>query len=166
MEIVRNNEIKQSEFLLIDENGRSLGVVQKEKAIELAQENGLDVVLVSENANGVVCKIVNFDHYRYELKKKEKSTKKNQVVVETKEINIGPNIAEHDKNIKVNQIKKLLLKGYNVRIVMRLRGREVGFVNIYRPVFDSIVESLNDVAVLDKPIQVEEKNIFVVVKKK
>lgn len=166
MEIVRNKEIKQNEFLLIDENGVSLGNKNKEEALALARQKGLDVVLVSENSNGCVCKIVNFDHYRYEMKKKEKATKKNQSIAETKEINIGPNIAEHDRDIKVNQIKKLLQKGNKVRIVMQFRGRESAFITIYRPVFDDILAKLEDVSIMDKPICVEEKNISVVIRKK
>ena len=166
MEIVRNKEIKQNEFLLIDENGVSLGNISKTSALELAEKKGLDVVLVSENDSGIVCKLVNYDRYRYEIKKKEKATKKNQSVVETKEINIGPNIAEHDRDIKVNQIKKLLQKGNKVRIVMKLRGRESVFMDMHRSVFDSILDKLNDVSVIDKPVSVEEKNISVVIRRK
>lgn len=102
-----------------------MGVLTIDVALRKAIELGLDLVEVAAAADPPVCRIMDFDKYRYELSKKQKEAKKKQTVVETKEIKFRPKTEEHDLNFKIKQIKKFLLQKNKVKVTMRFRGREI-----------------------------------------
>jgi translation initiation factor IF-3 len=106
-------------------DGEQIGVVSTIKARQIADEQGLDLVEVSDKAKPPVCRVMNFDKYRYELKKKQQEAKKKQTVIETKEIKFRPKTEEHDLNFKVKKIKGFLAKKNKVKVTMQFRGREI-----------------------------------------
>lgn len=110
---------------MIGSEGEQLGVVPTAKARQLADDVGLDLVEVSDKAKPPVCRIMNYDKYRYELKKKQQEAKKKQTVIETKEIKFRPKTEEHDLNFKIKKIKRFLEKKNKVKVTMQFRGREI-----------------------------------------
>jgi translation initiation factor IF-3 len=110
---------------LIGSDGSQLGIVSANEAREKANEEGLDLVEVSAAADPPVCRIMNYDKFRYEQKKKQQEAKKKQTIVETKEIKFRPKTEEHDLTFKINHIKKFLAQKNKVKITMRFRGREI-----------------------------------------
>ena len=113
------------EIRLVNFDGEPLGVVSRQEALDKAYENDLDLVEVSAKADPPVCRLMDFDKYRYELSKKLKEAKKKQTVVETKEIKFRPKTETHDLNFKIKQIKKFLGQKNKVKVTMRFRGREI-----------------------------------------
>lgn len=120
-----NDDINYREVRLIDSDGTQRGIVSAEEALAAAQEQGLDLVEVSDKADPPVCRIMNYDKYRYELKKKQQEAKKKQTVIETREIKFRPKTEEHDLSFKIRKIKEFLAQKNKVKITMRFRGREI-----------------------------------------
>lgn len=110
---------------MVDSDGTQRGVVSAREALEAAMEQGLDLVEVSDKADPPVCRIMNFDKFRYELKKKQQEAKKKQTVIETREIKFRPKTEEHDLNFKIRKIKEFLEEKNKVKVTMRFRGREI-----------------------------------------
>ena len=129
-ELPINGQIRAKEVQLIGENGEKLGVQPISKALEIAEDKKLDLVLVSPNAQVPVCKIMNYGKYKFEQAKKEKEAKKKQKVQETKELRITPNIEEHDFGFKAKNARKFIEDGNKVKITVRFRGRELNNVKM------------------------------------
>lgn len=110
---------------MITDTGEQRGVVSTEEAREIAYNAGLDLVVVSENADPPVCRVMNYDKFRYEQKKKSQEAKKKQTTVETKEIKFRPKTETHDLNFKIKNVKKFLAAKNKVKLTMRFRGREI-----------------------------------------
>ena len=124
-----NEEIKFSQVQVIDENGEKLGKINTNQAIEMAEDRGLDLVLVSPNQDNPVCKMLDYSKYKFEMAKKAKEAKKKQKVIEIKEIRLSPNIDKHDLEVKAKMASKFLEAGNKVKVSMRFRGRELNFIN-------------------------------------
>jgi translation initiation factor IF-3 len=122
---ITNDEIRYPKVRLIGSDGSQLGIVTAAEAREKAYDEGLDLVEVSAAADPPVCRIMNYDKFRYEQKKKQQEAKKKQTTVETKEIKFRPKTEEHDLTFKINHIKKFLAQKNKVKITMRFRGREI-----------------------------------------
>jgi translation initiation factor IF-3 len=125
LKIKINEDIDYREVRLVDSDGTQRGVVSARAALEIAQEQGLDLVEVSDKADPPVCRIMNFDKFRYELKKKQQEAKKKQTVIETREIKFRPKTEEHDLAFKIRKIKEFLAEKNKVKVTMRFRGREI-----------------------------------------
>ena len=125
LKIKINEDIDYREVRLVDSDGTQRGVVSARAALEAAQEQGLDLVEVSDKADPPVCRIMNFDKFRYELKKKQQEAKKKQTVIETREIKFRPKTEEHDLAFKIRKIKEFLAEKNKVKVTMRFRGREI-----------------------------------------
>ena len=165
-EIQVNNEIKETTVRVIGFNNEQLGVMPRNNALLLASNEGLDLVMIQPNAEPPVCKIYDYGKYKYEQLKKAKELKKRQVVVETKEIKITPNIDKHDLETKLNQARKFLFKGNKVKVTLVCKGREITHLNTYKTILLEFITSLTDVAKQDKEIKLEGKNLFVVLTRK
>ena len=165
-ELPINNQIKAKEVHLISETGEKLGVVSIQKALDMAEEKNLDLVLVAPNGNPPVCKIMNYGKYKFEQAKKEKEAKKKQKVLEIKEIRITPNIEEHDFGFKSKNARKFLEDGNKVKITVRFRGREVNNVKLGENALNKFIEALEDIAVVEKKPKLEGKNMFIMLAKK
>ncbi|HBG19245.1 MAG TPA: translation initiation factor IF-3 [Desulfobulbaceae bacterium] len=148
-----NEAIRFPKVRLIDAEGNQLGVVSSEEAKNIASEAGLDLVIVSENADPPVCRVMNYDKFRYEQKKKTQEAKKKQTVIETKEIKFRPKTDEHDLNFKIKNIKKFLASKNKVKLTMRFRGREIVYsetigLEAMRKIAEALVE---DAIILQEP---------------
>ena len=125
MEHQINEEIRDKEVRLIDDNGEQLGIVPIQQAQDIAVEKGMDLVKIAPQAKPPVCKIMDYGKYRFEQAKREKEARKNQRVVEIKEIRLTPNIDVGDLNTKVKNACRFLKDGDKVKVSVRFRGREV-----------------------------------------
>ncbi|MDG2769742.1 translation initiation factor IF-3, partial [Vibrio parahaemolyticus] len=123
-ELQINEEIREKEVRLIDVDGTQLGIVPIKKALEIANERRLDLVNVAPTANPPVCRILDYGKYKYELTKKEKEARKNQKIINVKEIRLTPNIEEHDLQVKANRAIEFLKDGDKVKVTVRFKGRE------------------------------------------
>ena len=165
-ELPINGQIKAKEVQLISDNGEKLGMLPIARALEIAEEKKLDLVLVSPNAQVPVCKIMNYGKYKFEQAKKEKEAKKKQKIQETKELRITPNIEEHDFGFKAKNAKKFIEDGNKVKITVRFRGRELNNVKMGENVLNDFAKVLEDVAVVEKAPKLEGKNMFIILAKK
>lgn len=120
-----NESVRYPEVRLIGPEGEQIGVVTSAKARQMALEQGMDLVEISEKAVPPVCRIMNFDKYRYELKKKQQEAKKKQTVIETKEVKFRPKTEDHDLDFKIRNILAFLEKKNKVKVTMQFRGREI-----------------------------------------
>ncbi len=161
-----NRQIKEKEVQLIGAQGEKLGVLDIEKALELAEEQNLDLVLVAPNSKPVVCKLMNYGKYKFEQAKKEKESRKNQKAVELKEIRVTPNIGEHDFLFKSKNARAFLESGNKVKFTVRFRGRELNNVKAGEQVLNKFIESLSDISVVEKKPFLEGKNMFIILSKK
>ena len=165
-ELPINGQIREKEVQLIGANGEKLGVMSTRDALEKAEEESLDLVLVSPNAKPAVCKIMNYGKYKFEQAKKEKEAKKKQKIQETKELRITPNIEEHDFGFKAKNAKKFIEDGNKVKITVRFRGRELNNIKMGENVLNDFAKELEDVAVVEKAPKLEGKNMFIILAKK
>ena len=165
-ELPTNGQIRAKEVQLISDNGEKLGIVPIGRALELAQEKKMDLVLVSPNSEVPVCKIMNYGKYKFEQAKKEKEAKKKQKVQETKELRITTNIEEHDFGFKCKNARKFLEDGNKVKITVRFRGREVNNSKAGENVLNKFIEKLEDVATVEKQPKLEGRNMFTILAKK
>lgn len=165
-ELPINGQIKAKEVQLISDNGEKLGMLPIARALEIAEEKKLDLVLVSPNAQVPVCKIMNYGKYKFEQAKKEKEAKKKQKVLEVKELRVTPNIEEHDFEFKSKNARKFLEDGNKVKITVRFRGREVNNSKAGENVLNKFIEKLEDVATVEKQPKLEGRNMFTILAKK
>ena len=165
-ELPINGQIKAKEVQLISDNGEKLGMLPIARALEIAEEKKLDLVLVSPNAKPAVCKIMNYGKYKFEQSKKEKEAKKKQKVLEIKEIRVTPNIEEHDFEFKSKNARKFLTDGNKVKITVRFRGREVNNSKAGEVVLNKFIEKLEDISVVEKQPKLEGRNMFTILAKK
>jgi len=161
-ELPINGQIRAKEVQLISDTGEKLGIVPLAKALELAGEKKLDLVLVAPNSDVPVCKIMNYGKYKFEQSKKEKEAKKKQKVQETKELRITPNIEEHDFGFKSKNARKFLEDGNKVKITVRFRGRELNNTKMGETVLNKFIENLADISVVEKSPKLEGKNMFII----
>jgi len=155
-----------NEIRLIDTNGKQLGIMEINKAREIADSRGLDLVEVSPDAKPPVCKILDFGKYRFEQSKRIKESKKKQKIVLTKELRLRPKIEEHDFNTKLKQAVSFLKKGYKVKLSVRFRGRELAHTDLGRNLIDRLVEELSEYGSADFRPKFEGRVIVTVVSPK
>jgi translation initiation factor IF-3 len=120
-----NEEIRVREVQLIDQTGTNHGTTEIQKALEMAQQAGLDLVEIAPNSSPPVCKILDFGKYKYQAQKKAAEARKKQKVVEIKEIKIRPMIDDHDYDVKMRSMKRFFEEGDKVKVTLRFRGREM-----------------------------------------
>ena len=165
-ELPINRQIKEKEVQLIDEEGEKVGVVAIEKALEMAEDRNLDLVLVAPNAKPVVCKIMNYGKYKFEQAKKEKESRRNQKAVEVKEIRVSSNIGQHDFDFKSKNARSFLESGNKVKFTLRFRGRELNNSKSGEVILNKFAESLEDIATVEKKPFLEGKTMFIILAKK
>jgi len=156
-----NEQIRDREVRLIGTNGEQLGIMSARDAYRLAQEAELDLVKIAPGAKPPVCKIIDYGKYRYEQSRKEKEAKKKQKFVEIKEVRLSPNIDANDLNTKTNNARKFLSKGNKVKITLRFRGREMAHMQASRHILEDFAASVEDIAVIDKPIKQEGRTLTI-----
>ena len=149
---------------LIDADGSQRGVVSTRAALEAAMEQGLDLVEVSDKADPPVCRIMNFDKFRYELKKKQQEAKKKQTVIETREIKFRPKTEEHDLSFKIRKIREFLEEKNKVKVTMRFRGREIVYAQtIGMDALTKIADTLREDCVIIQEPKMEGRQLVMFV---
>ena len=133
------------------------------QALALADEAGLDVIEISPNTNPPVCKILDYGKYKYEQQKKKNETKKNQKVVNIKELKLRPMIEVHDYEVKIKQAKKFLAQGDKVKFTMRFKGREMSANNMGQTVLNKILDDLEGVCKVDSAAKLEGRQMSMIV---
>ncbi|QJF51456.1 translation initiation factor IF-3 [Roseobacter ponti] len=139
-----NEKIRSSEIRLIGADGENAGVVTPERAMEMAEEAGLDLVEISPNANPPVCKIMDFGKFKYEQQKRESEARKKQKIIEIKEVKFRPNTDTNDYDVKMRNVFKFLENGDKVKITLRFRGREMAHQNLGRELLERVAEDTKD----------------------
>lgn len=162
----RNYQIRSNQVRVIGEDGEQLGVLPLAEAVAKAQEAGLDLVALSMNANPPVAKITEFAKFLYDQKQREKRQRKNTKEVEVKELRFGPNIGDHDLDIRVERAKKFLKAGNKIKINCQFRGRmithpEVGYAKINR-----MLEQLEDLAEVERGPYREGRSVIALLQPK
>ncbi|ACJ75650.1 translation initiation factor IF-3 [Thermosipho africanus TCF52B] len=137
-----------------------------QKALELAYSQKLDLILVAPNAKPPVAKIMDYGKYKYELAKREKKAKKNQKIIEVKQMKFRIKIDEHDYQTKLKHIKRFLEAGNKVRVVIMFRGREMAFADKGKEILDRIIKDLQDVASVEKAPKLEGRDMWMMLKPK
>ena len=150
-----NEEIQDKELRVIGENGEQLGIMSAEEANAMADEQGLDLVKISPNAVPPVCKIMDYSKFCFDQKKREKEAKKNQKVVEIKEIRMSPSIDTNDFNTKVKNALKFLKDGNRVKVSVRFRGREMAHTNLGEKLLMDFAEACAELSTMEKNPKLE-----------
>lgn len=145
-----NEEIRDREVRLIASDGQQLGIMSSRAALQEAAKEGLDLVKISPKAVPPVCKIMDYGKYRFEQSKREKEARKNQHVVEIKEIRMSPSIDVGDFNTKLRNAQKFLGEGNRVKVTVRFRGREMAHTDIGRNLLLKFAEESAELASMDK----------------
>ncbi len=156
--------IRHPQIRLIGSDGSQLGVVTCEEGQNIADDDGLDLVEISPNAEPPVCKIMNYDKFRYEQAKKQQEAKKKQTTVETKEIKFRPKTETHDLNFKIKNVKKFLKQQHKVKLTMRFRGREIVYSQtVGMEAMNKISALLEEDAVILQPPKMEGRQLVMFV---
>lgn len=156
-----NEDIRDSEIRLIGSTGEQLGIMSAAQAQRIADEQGLDLVKISPQATPPVCKLMDYGKFRFEQGKREKEAKKNQHVVEIKEIRMSPGIDVGDFNTKLKNAQKFLADGNRVKVSVRFRGREMAHTDIGKGLLVRFAEQCAEVATLDKEPKLEGRSMSI-----
>ena len=159
-ELEINEQIRDKEIRLIGADGAQMGIMSPRDALKMAIDKDLDLVKVAPQAKPPVCKILDYGKYRFEMQKKEKEAKKNQKVVELKEIRLSLNIDTNDFNTKVNQAAKFLQQGHKLKVSIRFRGREMAHTSLSLDVQKRFAEALVGKSVIDKQPKLEGRSMM------
>ena len=159
-ELEINEQIRDKEIRLIGADGAQMGIMSPRDALKMAIDKDLDLVKVAPQAKPPVCKILDYGKYRFEMQKKEKEAKKNQKVVELKEIRLSLNIDTNDFNTKVNQAAKFLQQGHKLKVSIRFRGREMAHPEQGLNVLERLAEDLKPYATVESKPKMEGRNML------
>ncbi|MDG1119153.1 MAG: translation initiation factor IF-3 [Flavimaricola sp.] len=158
-----NERIRGSDIRLIGAEGENVGVVSPERALALAEEAGLDLVEISPNAVPPVCKIMDFGKYKYETQKKEAEARKNQKIIEIKEVKFRPNTDTHDYEVKMRSVFKFLENGDKVKVTLRFRGREMAHQDLGRQLLERVAEDTKEVGKVESFPRLEGRQMVMMV---
>jgi len=162
-EALINEQIRAKEVRLLDAEGNQIGIVPIKEALEKAAEANLDLVNISPNAAPPVCRIMDFGKYRYDQQKREKEAKKKQKTMEVKEMRLGIFTEDHDLETKATLVGKFLAGGDKVKISMRFRGREMGYVNKGKETMMDFCKRVAEFGNVEKAPQLEGRNLSVTI---
>ena len=161
-----NHQIKSKKVRLIDENGKPIGIVDIDKALDIANQASLDLVEIASNSNPVVCKILNYGKYRYDKEKQKKINKKKQHIIHVKEIRFRPNVDDHDLIIKLKKAEKFLLNGDKLKVTIMFRGREFSKKESGYELLTKIKDVLTNIAIVDQEPNLQGKRLSLVLSPK
>ena len=154
-----NEEIRDNEVRLIGSTGEQLGIMSSAQAQHIADEQGLELVKISPQATPPVCKLMDYGKFRFEQSKREKEARKNQHVVEIKEVRMSPGIDVGDFNTKLKNAQKFVADGNRVKVSVRFRGREMAHTEIGRELLVRFAEAIAETATLDKEPKMEGRSM-------
>ena len=157
-----NNRINALEVQVISNDGKNLGVLQTKEAIQIAKDEGLDLIEISPNAKPPVCKIIDYGKLKYKEQKSKKEAKRKQKTIEVKEIKLRPGISKHDYEVKIRALSKFIADGNKVKVSLRFRGREMEHQNLGMKLLNKLTEEVSDYAKLEIHPKPEGKQIVMV----
>ncbi len=157
-----NEEIRDPQVRLIGENGDQLGIVDVRDAQKMADERELDLVKIAPNSTPPVCKLMDYGKYRFEMGKREKEQRKNQKIIELKEVRLSATIDVRDMEIKAKQSVKFLADGDKVKVSIRFRGRQITHGEIGMDVMTRFYEMLGDSAIKEREPKMEGRSLFMI----
>jgi translation initiation factor IF-3 len=156
-----NDEIQGSELRVIDSTGEQLGVIPRKKALDVARERGLDLVLIAPQAKPPVCKIIDYGKFAYEQQKREKAQKKAQQQQELKEIRLRAGTDTHDLEFKMRHSREFLEKGHKVKATVMFRGREIVHKDLGAELLQKFIDGLADISKIDQAMKSEGRFLSV-----
>jgi len=154
-----NDEITDKEIRLIDEDGTQLGIMSSADAFQIAVEKELDLVKIAPGSNPPVCKIMDYGKYRFEQAKRDKEARRNQHIVEIKEIRMSPSIGSNDFSVKLKSGQKFLKEGDRLKVTIRFRGREMAHTNIGEDLLKRFAEECAEFGSVDKNPKLEGRHM-------
>ncbi|NLA77173.1 MAG: translation initiation factor IF-3 [Clostridiales bacterium] len=155
-----NEEIRDKELRVVSESGEQLGMMSSKDALKLAANQNLDLVKIAPQATPPVCKIMDYGKYRFEQAKREKEARKNQKIVEIKEIRLSLNIDTHDFDTKANHAKKFLSDGDKVKVSIRFRGREMAHAENGKGTMQRFAEACEEFGTVEKAAKLEGRSML------
>ena len=158
-----NESIKAKEVRVIGPDGEQIGIMSSDNALRTAYDKGLDLILISPNAQPPVCRIADYGRYRYEQEKREKEAKKKQNIIEVKEVQLSCRIETHDFETKVKHALRFLGEGNKVKVVLRFRGREMSHQEIGKEILERFREAVSESGTVDKAPNLEGKLMTMIV---
>ena len=158
-----NERIRGSDIRLIGADGENVGVVTPERAMEMAEEAGLDLVEISPNASPPVCKIMDFGKFKYETQKKEAEARKKQKIIEIKEVKFRPNTDNNDYDVKMRNVFKFLDNGDKVKITLRFRGREMAHQELGRDLLERVAEDTKEAGKVENFPKMEGRQMVMLI---
>lgn len=157
-----NEQIRDREVRLIDENGEQQGIVKLDVAMRMAEERDLDLVKIAPKANPVVCKLMDYSKYRFEMQKREKEARKNQKTTQVKEVRLSATIDTHDLDVKARAAQRFLKSGDKVKVAIRFRGRQMAYVAQGREVMENFFEMIKEYATIERRPSLEGRNMIMI----
>lgn len=158
-----NESIKAKEVRVIGPDGEQIGIMSSDNALRTAYDKGLDLILISPNAQPPVCRITDYGRYRYEQEKREKEAKKKQNIIEVKEVQLSCRIDTHDFETKVKHALRFLGEGNKVKVVLRFRGREMSHQDIGKEILERFREAVKESGTVDKTPNLEGRLMTMIV---
>lgn len=159
-ELQINEEIRDKELRVIDSDGGQLGIMALKDALNLAEQKNLDLVKIAPQATPPVCKIIDYGKYRFEQAKRDKEAKKNQRVVELKEVRLSLNIDIHDFETKRSHATRFIEEGNKVKVSIRFRGRELGHPELGLTTMSRFAQAMSEVANVEKAAKLEGRSML------
>lgn len=163
---IKNQHIKAKEVRIIGSQGEQLGVMPIQRALDLATTEKLDLLLISDQANPPVCKIVDFGQFRYQQQKKEKLVKKNTRAQVTKELKLSPKISDHDYNVRLKSGIKFLQKGYLIKVAVFFKGREMSHPELGKDLLNRYKEDIKEYGEITTTLTQGHRTLYVVINPK
>ena len=157
-----NEEIHIREVRVTSATGEQLGIMATRDALQLAEEQHLDLVEVAPKAKPPVCRIMDFGKYRYEQQKRDKEAKKKQKIITLKEVKLRPHIEQHDFDVKLKNALRFLEEGNKVKVTIMFRGREMSHQELGRDVLHRVAERLKELVIIERDPKLEGKNMIMI----
>ncbi|MCC1492344.1 translation initiation factor IF-3 [Cognatishimia sp. F0-27] len=158
-----NDRIRAPEIRLIGAEGENVGVVSPARAMDLAEEAGLDLVEISPNANPPVCKIMDYGKFKYEQQKRESEARKKQKTIEVKEVKFRPGTDVHDYEVKMRNVFKFLENGDKVKVTLRFRGREMAHQDLGRDLLHRVAEDVKEIGKVENMPKMEGRQMVMMI---
>ena len=158
-----NDRIRAPEIRLIGAEGENVGVVTPERALQMAEEAGLDLVEISPNASPPVCKIMDYGKFKYEQQKRESEARKKQKTIEVKEVKFRPNTDTHDYDVKMRNVTRFLEAGDKVKVTLRFRGREMAHQNLGRELLERVADEVEGLGKVENMPKMEGRQMVMMI---
>jgi len=158
-----NHRINSPEVQVIASDGENLGIINTNKAISMAKEQGLDLIEIAPNANPPVCKIIDMGKFKYDAQKKANKAKKKQKKIQVKEIKLRPVTETHDYQFKIKNAQKFILKGDKVKFTIKFKGRELQHSHLGNNLMNKIKEDTKDIGKVELDAKFEGKQMIMVI---